>query len=181
VSLKEDVAAFLTGHPEATPAEVAAEFAISIGEARKLVITTHSAPPAPLAAVEDEPVKTKRTRKAPAPAAEVEPDPVPTIEVVEETDEPVAIGYPLTAAQADAEWLAGLFQSGYVYDIEGAAKYLGIARNSVEYAVVRGKLSCVLIPGKKLFARADLDSYIGARDKGRKSRLTPVRVIDLTE
>lgn len=59
----------------------------------------------------------------------------------------------------DAAWLAGLFTDGVIYDLAGAADYLGIAKNSIERSVARGRISCVVLANKKLFTRADLDAY----------------------
>jgi hypothetical protein len=71
------------------------------------------------------------------------------------------------------------FLEGQVYDAEQAAAYLGIARNSIEYACYRGRIPFVGWQGKKLFARADLDDYAADRGTGRGSHLRTVKPIQV--
>lgn len=78
---------------------------------------------------------------------------------------------PFTAAE-----LAYLL-STEVFDAEQAAEYLGIARNSIEYAAYRKRIAYVAWAGKKLFVRADLDAYVAQRGKGRGSHLRGVEPI----
>lgn len=72
---------------------------------------------------------------------------------------------PLRAAQ-----LADVL-SNEVFDAEDAAKLLGIARNSLEYAAYRRRIAFVQYGAKKFFTRLDLLDYASARGKGRESRL----------
>lgn len=66
-----------------------------------------------------------------------------------------------------------------VYDAEDAARFLGIARNSIEYATYRRRIPYVQYGAKKLFARADLMDYASNRGRGRESSLedSPVYVV----
>ena len=77
-----------------------------------------------------------------------------------------------------AEQLADLL-GREILDAEDAARFLGIAQNSIEYAVYRRRIPCVQYGAKKLFARADLLDYSSARGRGRESRLEeqPVLVV----
>lgn len=61
-----------------------------------------------------------------------------------------------------------------VFDLEGAAAYLGVERNSVEVAALRGRIPYVHWSRKKLFCRDDLDYYARNRDTGRRSLLQNV-------
>ncbi len=73
----------------------------------------------------------------------------------------------------------GKLLSTVVFDVDGAARYLSVARNSVEYAAYRKRIPFVQMHGKKLFCKADLDDYIANRGRGRDSKLhdvQPVRV-----
>ena len=73
----------------------------------------------------------------------------------------------------------GRLLSTVVFDVDGAARYLSVARNSVEYAAYRKRIPFVQMHGKKLFCKADLDDYIANRGRGRDSKLhdvQPVRV-----
>ena len=58
-----------------------------------------------------------------------------------------------------------------VLDIEDGAVYLGIARNSLEYAAYRHRVAFVQYHAKKLFTKADLDDYARGRGRGRMSHL----------
>lgn len=60
-----------------------------------------------------------------------------------------------------------------ILDAEDAAAFLGIARNSLEYAAMRSRISYVQYGSKKLFTRADLLDYQRRRGRGRNSRLGP--------
>jgi hypothetical protein len=64
--------------------------------------------------------------------------------------------------------------SGEVMDADDAARFLGIARNSLEYAAYRKRLPHVRYGAKKLFTRADLEDYAHNRGRGRDSRLQPI-------
>ena len=77
-----------------------------------------------------------------------------------------------------AEDLAQLLAKD-IMDAEDAAKFLGIARNSIEYAAYRKRIPYVQYGAKKLFTRADLMDYASARGRGRDSRLedAPVFVV----
>lgn len=58
-----------------------------------------------------------------------------------------------------------------VCDAEDAAHFLGIARNSLEYACYRKRLAYVQYGAKKLFCRLDLMDYASKRGRGRESQL----------
>jgi hypothetical protein len=60
-----------------------------------------------------------------------------------------------------------------ILDAEDAVAFLGIARNSLEYAAMRSRISYVQYGSKKLFTRADLTDYQRRRGRGRNSRLGP--------
>jgi excisionase family DNA binding protein len=70
-----------------------------------------------------------------------------------------------------------------VLDVEGAARYLGLAKNSVEYAAYRKRIPHVQFGAKKLFTRDDLADYKGHRGRGRDSQLAtvPPYVVSLQE
>src|SRR5262245_43743233 len=70
-----------------------------------------------------------------------------------------------------SDWSAILGR--YLLDADDAALYLGIARNSLDYAAYRRRIPFVQYGAKKLFPKADLDDYRAARGRGRESRLTP--------
>lgn len=120
--------------------------------------------------------KAKRGRKPKAAKVET-PASSPTPVAKASTPKPVSPAKQTDGQIYDADWLAGLFTNGLAFDIYAAAKYLGRDRNSVEYAVARGRLRCVMLAGKKLFAKADLDAYAAGRDRGRASRLKRVESI----
>lgn len=61
-----------------------------------------------------------------------------------------------------------------VLDAADAARFLGIARNSIEYAAYRHRIPYVQYGAKKLFTRADLEDYAMNRGRGRESRLGAV-------
>lgn len=69
-----------------------------------------------------------------------------------------------------AEDLANLL-SRDIFDAEDAARFLGIARNSVEYAAYRKRIPFVQYGAKKLFTRSDLMDYASNRGRGRDSKL----------
>jgi len=77
-----------------------------------------------------------------------------------------------------AEDLANLL-SRDIFDAEDAARFLGIARNSIEYAAYRKRIPYVQYGAKKLFTRTDLVEYMRNRGRGRDSRLedSPVLVV----
>lgn len=60
-----------------------------------------------------------------------------------------------------------------ILDADDAAAFLGIARNSLEYAAMRSRIAYVQYGSKKLFTRADLLDYQRRRGRGRNSRLGP--------
>lgn len=64
-----------------------------------------------------------------------------------------------------------------IFDAEDAAKFLGIERNSIEYAAYRRRIPFVQYGAKKLFTRADLQDYARNRGRGRDSRLQDANVI----
>jgi hypothetical protein len=55
-----------------------------------------------------------------------------------------------------------------------AAVFLGLAKNSIEYAAYRKRIPFVQYGAKKLFTRADLMDYARNRGRGRDSRLEAV-------
>lgn len=61
--------------------------------------------------------------------------------------------------------------SNDIFDASDAAKLLGIARNSIEYAAYRKRIPYVQYGAKKLFTRADLMDYASKRGRGRDSKL----------
>jgi hypothetical protein len=61
-----------------------------------------------------------------------------------------------------------------ILDAEDAARFLGLARNSIEYAAYRKRIPFVQYGAKKLFCRADLQDYASNRGRGRDSRLETV-------
>jgi hypothetical protein len=69
-----------------------------------------------------------------------------------------------------AEELAALLRHE-VFDPQDAAKLLGIARNSIEYAAYRHRIPYVQYGAKKLFTRLDLLEYDSKRGRGRESKL----------
>lgn len=69
-----------------------------------------------------------------------------------------------------AEALAELL-STEILDADDAARFLGIARNSIEYAAYRHRIPYVQYGAKKLFTREDLLDYNRNRGRGRESRL----------
>jgi hypothetical protein len=64
-----------------------------------------------------------------------------------------------------------------ILDAEDAAKFLGLARNSIEYAAYWKRIPYVQYGAKKLFCRADLLDYASNRGRGRDSKLEDVREI----
>jgi len=58
-----------------------------------------------------------------------------------------------------------------IMDASDAAAFLGIARNSIEYAAYRKRIAFVQYGAKKLFTRADLQDYARNRGRGRDSKL----------
>lgn len=69
--------------------------------------------------------------------------------------------------------------SDQIMDAEDAARFLGLARNSVEYAAYRRRIPYVQYGAKKLFTRDDLTDYASNRGRGRDSKLqdAPVLVV----
>jgi hypothetical protein len=69
--------------------------------------------------------------------------------------------------------------SDQILDAEDAAKFLGLARNSIEYAAYRRRIPYVQYGAKKLFTKADLLEYNSKRGRGRESKLEdqPVLVV----
>lgn len=77
----------------------------------------------------------------------------------------------MTAAKEfRAEDLAKLLSSD-ILDVEDAAAFLGIARNSIEYAAYRQRIPYVQYGAKKLFTKDDLRDYASKRGRGRDSQL----------
>jgi hypothetical protein len=72
-----------------------------------------------------------------------------------------------------AKDLAELLET-QIFDAEGAARFLGLVRNSIEYAAYRKRIPFVQYGAKKLFTRADLEDYARNRGRGRDSRLEAV-------
>lgn len=66
-----------------------------------------------------------------------------------------------------------------VFDIEGAADYLGVQPNSVEIAALRGRIPYVHFSRKKFFCKDDLDYYRLNRAAGRASRLQSIEVFEV--
>lgn len=63
-----------------------------------------------------------------------------------------------------------------IFDAEDAARFLGIERNSIEYAAYRKRIPYVQYGAKKLFTRSDLMDYATNRGRGRDSRLQEASV-----
>lgn len=63
-----------------------------------------------------------------------------------------------------------------ILDADDAAKFLGIARNSIEYAAYRHRIPYVQYGKKKLFTKADLLDYARNRGRGRESKLEDAAV-----
>lgn len=82
---------------------------------------------------------------------------------------------PTTAKTFRAEDLAALLSKD-ILDAEDAAEFLGIARNSIEYAAYRRRIPYVQYGAKKLFTRADLMDYASKRGRGRDSQLDEAAV-----
>lgn len=74
---------------------------------------------------------------------------------------------------------AAELMSKVIYDAEDAARFLGIARNSIEYAAYRHRIPYIQYGAKKLFTKDDLLEYNSRRGRGRESKLEdePVFVI----
>lgn len=66
-----------------------------------------------------------------------------------------------------------------VFDVAGAASYLGLKPNSVEIAALRGRIPYVHWSRKKLFCRSDLDYYLKNRGRGRSSTLQRIEPIEM--
>lgn len=64
-----------------------------------------------------------------------------------------------------------------IFDAEGAARFLGLARNSIEYAAYRKRIPFVHYGAKKLFTRHDLMEYASKRGRGRDSKLEDVSAV----
>lgn len=64
-----------------------------------------------------------------------------------------------------------------IFDAEDAARFLGIDRNSLEYAAHRKRIRYVHYGAKKWFARTDLLDYARNRGRGRESKLETVEPI----
>jgi Helix-turn-helix domain len=58
-----------------------------------------------------------------------------------------------------------------IFDADDAARFLGLARNSIEYAAYRKRIAYVQYGAKKLFTRKDLLEYASKRGRGRDSKL----------
>lgn len=64
-----------------------------------------------------------------------------------------------------------------IFDAEDAARFLGIERNSIEYAAYRKRIPYVQYGAKKLFTRSDLMDYATHRGRGRSSGLQDATVL----
>ena len=64
-----------------------------------------------------------------------------------------------------------------ILDASDAATFLGIARNSIEYAAYRKRIPFVQYGAKKLFTRTDLMDYARNRGRGRDSKLDDQKAI----
>lgn len=69
-----------------------------------------------------------------------------------------------------AEALADLLGDA-IMDAEDAAAFLEIEKNSVDYAMFRGRLPYVQYGSRRLIARGDLEEYKRKRGRGRDSQL----------
>lgn len=76
----------------------------------------------------------------------------------------------LQSGEFRAPELADLL-SKEIFDASDAARFLGIERNSIEYAAYRKRIPFVQYGAKKLFTRADLMDYAANRGRGRDSKL----------
>lgn len=63
-----------------------------------------------------------------------------------------------------------------IFDSEDAANFLGIDRNSIEYAAYRGRITYVEYGTKKFYAKDDLLEYARNRGRGRDSKLEAAKV-----
>jgi hypothetical protein len=81
-----------------------------------------------------------------------------------------------TAGDFRAQDLADLLAKE-IFDAEDAARFLGIERNSIEYAAYRKRIPYVQYGAKKLFTRADLMDYATNRGRGRDSKLQEAQVL----
>lgn len=64
-----------------------------------------------------------------------------------------------------------------IFDAEDAARFLGIERNSIEYAAYRRRIPYVQYGAKKLFTRMDLMDYASRRGRGRDSKLEQAQAL----
>lgn len=186
MSVRDEIKDYLAKSPNATPEEIAKGLAITKIEVlgHLNVIRANVQPPATVAPPEPEPIAAlAAAAKAAGDAGlvgslddEPEPDEAVAAMAAANDPEPEMPDFDPSTPMEPLLWTAGditaLFTSGTVMDIYAAAEFLGVQRNSVEYAVIRGTLPCAEIRGKKLFGRGDLATYAAKRAPGRKSRLT---------
>lgn len=59
-----------------------------------------------------------------------------------------------------------------ILDSEDAAQFLGIEKNSLDYAMYRGRISYVQYGPRRMLTKQDLIDYKNKRDRGRRSGLT---------
>lgn len=69
----------------------------------------------------------------------------------------------------DLAALLGL--KGEILDSEDAAEFLGIQKNSLEYAMYRGRVPYVQYGPRRMLTKTDLIEYRQRRDRGRRSGL----------
>jgi len=58
-----------------------------------------------------------------------------------------------------------------VFDTEDGAALLGVKKNSLDYAIYRGRIPAVQYGRRRLLTRADLEDYARKRGRGRDSKL----------
>jgi len=61
--------------------------------------------------------------------------------------------------------------SNEVFDTEDGAALIGIEKNSLDYAIYRGRIPAVQYGRRRLLTRADLEDYARNRGRGRDSKL----------
>lgn len=59
-----------------------------------------------------------------------------------------------------------------ILDSEDAAHFLGIEKNSLDYAMYRGRIPFVQYGPRRMLTKQDLIDYRNRRDRGRRSGLT---------
>lgn len=84
----------------------------------------------------------------------------------------------MASGQFRAQELSELL-ARHIFDADDAADFLGIKRNSLEYAAYRKRIPYVQYGAKKLFTRQDLEEYAARRGKGRYSQLEEVDPVEV--